>query len=81
MQAVGTDNKIKSARSRLFEGDQDAIHALLDCGDRVVEQIAHARLRCFVQDCRQVAAKNLILRHDPSPAERFDWHLGTAPSG
>jgi hypothetical protein len=81
MQPIGPDDKIKVTGRRLFEPDHDAILILLECGDRVIEEIADIRPSRLVEDGSKIAPENLIGRHDASSAEGLDRHFGAVPSG
>ena len=80
MQPVGADDKIKTTWRRLLEYDPNAIAIFVECGNRVIEQIADTRPSRLVQDRREIAAENLIFRHDASSAEGMHRHFGAMPS-
>ena len=80
MQPIGADDKVEAARISLLECDQDAIRMLLECGDRVVEQIADAWTSRLIQDCTKIAAEDLVGRHDAIALERVNRHLGAVPA-
>jgi hypothetical protein len=81
MQPVGADHKIKTAWRDLLKADQHAVCILLECGDRLIEDVANAWPSGLVQDGRKIAAKNFIGRYDASAAERLDRHFGAVSSG
>ena len=72
---------VEAAGISLFEADQHTVWSCLQIRDRVVEQVAHARTSRLIEDCSEIAAENLVSRHDAPATKGVDRHLGAVPSG
>ena len=61
MHAVGPHDQVEAARLAALEGDLDAVLALADVGDGVVEEVLDVVAGGGLEDAGQVAAQDLDL--------------------